>query len=276
MRHEDSGVSEDPTGAGLRGARPKDLVQSLERGIAVLTAFGADHPTMNLTEVARRCGLPRSATRRFLHTLVDLGYLTISGRQYELTPQVLELGYSYLPKLSLADVVRPHVEQLARALGASISVAVLDGADVRYVHRVNAPSALVVSIRVGSRIAAHRTGLGRVLLASLKPDRLADYLDGSGQAAGAHQLNPAGQEQLVEALDVVRKQGWSYVDQLLDVGVRAVAVPLVARDGSVVAALSASLHSASLPQRAMIAEFLPRLQECAARISLELRSGIES
>jgi IclR family pca regulon transcriptional regulator len=276
MRNEGTAASEESTGAGLRAARPKDLVQSLERGIAVMTAFDANHPTLNLTEVARRCGLPRSATRRFLHTLADLGYVTASGRQFELTPQVLELGYSYLPKLSLADVVRPHTERLARALGASVSVAVLDGADVRYVHRVNAPSALAVAIRVGSRIAAHRTGLGRVLLASLPPARLAAYLDGSGQAAGAHQLNPAGQEQLVEALDMVRKQGWSYVDQLLDVGVRAVAVPLHARDGSVVAALSASLHSAALPQRAMIAEFLPRLQECAGRISLELRSGIES
>lgn len=276
MRHEGSAVSEDPTGAGLHGVRPKDLVQSLERGIAVLTAFGADHPTMNLTEVARRCGLPRSATRRFLHTLVDLGYVTISGRQFELTPQVLELGYSYLPKLSLADVVRPHTERLARALGASISVAVLDGADVRYVHRVNAPSALVVSIRVGSRIAAHRTGLGRVLLASLPPERLAAYLDSAEHGQGPHHLEAADREDLALALDAVRKQGWSYVDQLLDVGVRAVAVPLVARDGSVVAALSASLHSAAMPQRAMIAEFLPRLQECAARISLELRSGIES
>jgi IclR family pca regulon transcriptional regulator len=268
MRHEGSAVSEDPTGAGLRGARPKDLVQSLERGIAVLTAFDANHPTMNLTEVAKRCGLPRSATRRFLHTLVDLGYVTSSGRQFELTPQVLELGYSYLPKLSLADIVRPHTERLARALGASVSVAVLDGTDVRYVHRVNAPSALAVAIRVGSRIAAHRTGLGRVLLASLPPERLA------GQ--GAHHLDPAEREQLVLALEAVREQGWSYVDQLLDVGVRAVAVPLYARDGSVVAALSASLHSAALPQRVMIADFVPRLQECAARISPELRSGIES
>ena len=276
MRSEGTAASEEPSGTGLRAARPKDLVQSLERGISVMTAFDANHPTMNLTEVARHCGLPRSATRRFLHTLVDLGYITASGRQYELTPQVLELGYSYLPKLSLTDVVRPHVERLARALGASISVAVLDGADVRYVHRVNAPSALAVAIRVGSRIAAHRTGLGRVLLASLPPERLAAYLDGSGQAAGAHHLNPAEQEVLAQALDAVRKQGWSYVDQLLDVGVRAVAVPLHARDGSVVAALSASLHSAALPQRAMIAEFVPRLQECAARISLELRSGIES
>lgn len=276
MRHEGSAVPEDPTGAGLRAARPKDLVQSLERGIAVLTAFDADRPTMNLTEVARRCGLPRSATRRFLHTLVDLGYVTSSGRQFELTPQVLELGYSYLPKLSLADVVRPHTERLARALGASVSVAVLDGADVRYVQRVNAPSALAVAIRVGSRIAAHRTGLGRVLLASLPPERLAAYLDSSERGQGAHHLDPAEREQLILALAAVREQGWSYVDQLLDVGVRAVAVPLYARDGSVVAALSASLHSATLPQRAMITDFVPRLQECAARISLELRSGIES
>ncbi len=172
--------------------------------------------------------------------------------------------------------MRPHTERLARALGASVSVAVLDGADVRYVHRVNAPSALAVSIRVGSRIAAHRTGLGRVMLASLTPDRLAAYLDSSEQGQGAHHLDPAEREQLVLALETVREQGWSYVDQLLDVGVRAVAVPLVARDGSVVAALSASLHSAAVPQRAMIADFVPRLQEGAERISLELRSGIES
>jgi IclR family pca regulon transcriptional regulator len=276
MRHEGSADSEDLPGGGLRAARPKDLVQSLERGITVLTAFDADHPTMSLTEVAKRCGLPRSATRRFLHTLADLGYVTVSGRQYELTPQVLELGYSYLPKLSLADVVRPHAERLARALGASVSVAVLDGAEVRYVHRVNAPSALAVSIRVGSRIPAHRTGLGRVLLASLTQERLAAYLDSSGSAPGAQHLDPAEQEKLVLALDATRKQGWCYVDQLLDVGVRAVAVPLYARDGSVVAALSASLHSATLPQRTMIAEFVPRLQEAAGRISLELRSGIES
>jgi IclR family pca regulon transcriptional regulator len=276
MRHDGSADSEDLSGAGVRAARPKDLVQSLERGITVLTAFDADHPTMNLTEVAKRCGLPRSATRRFLHTLADLGYVTVSGRQYELTPQVLELGYSYLPKLSLADVVRPHAERLARALGASVSVAVLDGAEVRYVHRVNAPSALAVSIRVGSRITAHRTGLGRVLLASLPAERLAAYLDSAGSAPGAQHLDHAEQQQLVLALDATRKQGWSYVDQLLDVGVRAVAVPLYARDGSVVAALSASLHSATLPQRAMIAEFVPRLQESAGRISLELRSGIEA
>ncbi|MFH5878779.1 IclR family transcriptional regulator C-terminal domain-containing protein [Arthrobacter sp. NA-172] len=276
MRHEGSAASKDTSGDRLRADRPKDLVQSLERGIAVLTAFDAGHPTMNLTEVAKRCGLPRSATRRFLHTLADLGYVTSHGRQYELTPQVLELGYSYLPKLSLADVARPHTEQLARALGASVSVAVLDGADVRYVHRVNAPSALAVSIRVGSRIAAHRTGLGQVLLASLPPEKLAVYLEDSRHASGAHHLGPAEREQLTHVLDATRKQGWGYVDQLLDVGVRAVAVPLHSRDGSVIAALSASLHSAAIPEKAMIAEFLPRLQECAARISLELRSGIES
>jgi IclR family pca regulon transcriptional regulator len=102
---------------------------------------------MNLTDVVQRCALSRSAARRFLHTLIGLGYITQHGSQYELIPQVLELGYSYLPKLSVADLVR-----------------------------INAPSALMVAIRVGSRIPAHRTGLGRILLAALPA--------GAGRASG--------------------------------------------------------------------------------------------
>jgi IclR family pca regulon transcriptional regulator len=115
-----------------------------------------------------------------------------------------------------------------------------------------------------------------VLLAALPPEKLSAYLEDSAHAHGTYQLSPAERKELTLALEAARKQGWSYVDQLLDVGVRAVAVPLHTRDGSVIAALSASLHSAAMPQRAMIAEFVPRLRECAARISLELRSGIES
>jgi IclR family pca regulon transcriptional regulator len=270
------GRPELPAGAAYGDSRPKDFIQSLERGIAVLTAFDADSPRMNLTDVARRCALPRSAARRFLHTLVDLGYITQSGRQYELTPQVLELGYSYLPKLSLADLVRPHTEALSRDLGSSISVGVLDSMDVRYVARINAPSALMVSIRVGSRIPAHRTGLGRILLAALPQQDLDDYLSDAERASGSRQLSSEDRTVLLRALDTTRKQGWCYVDQLLEVGVRAVAVPLHSRDGELVAAMSASLHDANTSARNMIDQFVPRLQERGARIGLDLRRGIES
>jgi len=265
-----------PTPNNLRAARPRDLVQSLERGLAVITAFDADHRSMNLTEIAQRCGLPRSAARRFLHTLADLGYVSASGRQFSLTPQVLELGYSHLPKVSLAEVVRPHAEELARKIGASVSVAVLDGADIRYVSRVNAPSALAVSIRVGSRVAAHDTALGRVLLAACPQEQFEDYLARSAQATNSHHLGEQDRTELVRALEAVRRQQWSYVDRLASVGVRAVAVLLHNRDGETVAALSASRHDAKLSARQMVQQFVPPLQEYASRISLELRRGIEA
>lgn len=267
-------TSAHPHDFDSRATRPKDLVQSLERGITILTAFDDEHPVMNLTDIARRCGIPRSATRRFLHTLADLGYVSVSGRHFELTPQVLELGYSYLSRLTLADIVRPHAEELARELGASISVAVLDGPDVRYICRVNAPSALAVSIRVGSRIAAEQTGLGRVLLASLTPQQLEEHWAHFSNSADAPSAKD--REDLQRALETIRKQNWSYEDQLLEVGVRAVAVPLHNRDGDVVAALSASLQEAGMPSRTMISTFVPRLVEKAAQISLELRRGIEA
>jgi IclR family pca regulon transcriptional regulator len=230
---------------------------------------------MNLTDVVQRCALSRSAARRFLHTLIGLGYITQHGSQYELTPQVLELGNSYLPKLSVADLVRPHTEALSRELGSSISVGVLDGVDVRYIARINAPSALMVAIRVGSRIPAHRTGLGRILLAALPQHELDAYLSDAGRASGPRRLSSDDRAILLRALDTTRKQGWCYVDQLLEVGVRAVAVPLHSRDGELVAAMSASLHDAKMSKRNMIEQFVPRLQERGARIGLELRGGIE-
>lgn len=141
------GRPELPAGAVHGGRRPRTLSSHSGRGIAVLTAFDADSPRMNLTDVVQRCALSRSAARRFLHTLIGLGYITQHGSQYELTPQVLELGNSYLPKLSVADLAR-----------------------------INAPSALMVAIRVGSRIPARRTGLGRILLAALPA--------GAGRASG--------------------------------------------------------------------------------------------
>jgi IclR family pca regulon transcriptional regulator len=260
----------------LRAARPKDLVQSLERGLAVITAFDSEHRSMNLTEIAQRCGLPRSAARRFLHTLADLGYVSAAGRQFSLTPQVLELGYSYLPKVSLAEVVRPHIEELARKLGASVAVAVLDGADIRYVSRVNAPSALAVSIRVGSRVAAHDTALGRVLLAACSQEQFEGYLARSAQATNSHHLGEKDRAELIRALEAVRRQQWSYVDRLASVGVRAVAVLLHNRDGEPVAALSASRHDARLSAREMVQQFVPPLQEYASRISFELRRGIDA
>ena len=110
---------------------PSDqYVQSFARGLGVIRAFDADHPRMTLSEVAERTGLTRAAARRFLHTLVGLGYVSGDGRLFQLTPRVLELGFSYLSGLSLPELAQPHLEALSHELGESTSASVLDGADI--------------------------------------------------------------------------------------------------------------------------------------------------
>ncbi|WAL49457.1 IclR family transcriptional regulator domain-containing protein [Rhodococcus pyridinivorans] len=275
MTRANSAVDAMPTSTPVRPARPKDAVQSLERAIAVLTTFDREHRHLTLTEVAERCRLPRSAARRFLHTLVELGFVEVSGRKFTLTPQVLELGYANLSRFTLADVCQPHLEALARNLGLSASVTVLDGPDIRYVSRVEVASGMSVSLKAGSRLPAHRTATGRVLLAALPEAELNRHLDFSApqdpHPAPAHDER----SRLERELDIIRRQGWAFADQVLDVGVQALAVPLRSRTGRVVGALTVSMYQTHESARTLVPRFLPPLLETAGRISLELRAGID-
>src|SRR4051812_1726113 len=155
-----------------------DFVQSLERGLAVIRAFDADHPQLTLSEVARATDLTRAAARRFLLTLVELGYVSTDGKQFSLRPRVLELGYAYLSSQSLPEIAAPHLESLVSQVHESSSVSVLDGHEVVYVARVPTKRIMTVTIAVGTRFPAYATSMGRVLLAA-KPDEALDaYLDG--------------------------------------------------------------------------------------------------
>ncbi|WP_458117347.1 IclR family transcriptional regulator domain-containing protein [Arthrobacter sp. D2-10] len=246
--------------------RPPDAIQSLERGLEVLTCFDAGHPCLRLAQIAERCQIPRSAVRRFVLTLSSLGYLAPQARGFALTPQVLGLGYSLIPKLSLADVSKPYLEELARKLGAFISIGILEGANLRYIATASSPSPMAVNIYPGTRIPAAGTAMGQVLLSLLPPDELIIAL--------RHETDDGQTEVLADTLETVRIQGWSYVDQLLEVGLRAIAVPLQNRRGEVVAALSASVHEPAVSQQTMASTFLPALRETAAALVTELRDGL--
>src|SRR5579862_4318011 len=143
-----------------------DFVQSLDRGLSVIRAFDADHPQLTLSEVAAATGLSRAAARRFLHTLVHLGYMRSSGGRFELRPKILELGYAYLSSLTLPEVAMPHLEELVEQVRESSSVSELDAGDVVYVARVPTKRIMTVTISVGTRFPAYATSMGRVLLAA--------------------------------------------------------------------------------------------------------------
>jgi IclR family transcriptional regulator, pca regulon regulatory protein len=254
----------------IPAARGPHFVQSLERGLAVIRSFDAAAPELTLSEVARAAGLTRAAARRFLLTLVDLGYVRTDGRLFALSPRVLELGYAYLSSLSLPEVAEPHLERLVSEVHESSSVSVLDGGDVVYVARVPTSRIMTVAINVGTRFPAYATSMGRVLLAGLPDDELDDYL----ARATLTRLTPrtaTSATALRAEIERVRAQGWALVDQELEVGLRAVAAPIRDRTGRVVAAVNVSAHASRTSLDTMRRDLLPPLLAAAARIEADLQ-----
>ena len=157
-------------------ARDSHFVQSFQRGLEVIRAFDGEHPTMTLSEVARATGLARAAARRFLLTLVELGYLRVEDRRFRLTPRVLELRQAYLAGLSLPELALPWMRDFVAEKRESASLAVLDGDEIVYVAHVTASRIISVSVGVGTRDPAVTTSLGRVLLAGQPDEWLEGYL----------------------------------------------------------------------------------------------------
>jgi len=246
-------------------------VQSLDRGLAVIRAFGPDRQRLTLSEVARATGLTRSAARRFLLTLVELGYVRSDGREFSLRPRVLELGYAFLAGMSVWEAAQPHVEEMVAAVQESATVGVLDGDEVVCVLRVPAKKIMVVAIAVGTRLPAYATAMGRVLLAGLESEELEGYL-GRVRFDPLTKRTVADVDRLRSLLEEIRRDGFARVDQELEDGLRTAAVPIRDAVGRVTAALAIPAHASMQTMDAMKKEIVPALRAAADEIEADLRA----
>jgi IclR family transcriptional regulator, pca regulon regulatory protein len=247
-----------------------DFVQSLERGLAVIRAFDAEHRELALSEVARSTGWTRAAARRFLLTLVKLGYVSFSQGRFSLRPRVLELGYAYLSSLSLPEVALPHMESLVAQVNESCSISVLDDTDVIYVARVPTRRIMSITLAVGTRLPAFVTSMGRVLLAGLPDEELEERLSRI-EIAPLTPRTVKDKEALRTILASVRRQGYAATDQELEEGLRSLAVPLRGASGAVTAALNLSVHASRATMAVLRRDFLPLALRTAAAIEEDLR-----
>jgi len=251
-------------------AQSSDFVQSLERGLAVIRAFDAEHRELALSDVARSTGLTRAAARRFLLTLVKLGYVNFSQGRFSLRPRVLELGYAYLSSLSLPEVAMPHMEALVAEVNESCSISVLDETDIVYVARVPTRRIMSITLAVGTRLPAFVTSMGRVLLAGLPDDELEERL----QRIEIVPLTPhtvKDKDALRATIDTVRRQGYAATDQELEEGLRSLAVPLRNASGRVTSALNLSVHASRASMAGLRRGFLPLALRTAQAIEEDLR-----
>lgn len=249
-----------------------ESVQSFERGLAVIRSFGADAPRQTLSDVGRATGLTRATARRLLHTLEAVGYVRREGSLFQLTPRVLELGYAFLASHTLADIAQPHLRTLSGEVRESSSVAVLDGASVVYVARVQANRVMTVSIGVGTRFEAYRTSLGRAMLAWREPGEVAGIWDQSDRSQPTD-ATVTDLDELHDKLAEVRQLGYAMVDQELEVGVRSVAAPIRDADGAPVAAVNVSTHTSRTTKAEVRRTVVPPLLRTAADISTAMTAN---
>ncbi|MGC9494855.1 IclR family transcriptional regulator domain-containing protein [Streptomyces sp. WG7] len=218
----------------------RDFVESLARGLTVLTAFGEDHPALTLTDVAKATGLARATARRALITHEHAGLVAATpDRTFTLTPRVLSLGFPPLSRTSLPQIAQPHLTALADRVHESASLAVLSdsGEEIQYTARASTSRVMSARISVGTRLPAHATALGRVLL----------------------------------SLPETRSQGYALVDEELEAGLRSIAVPVHDRTGRVVAAVNVAMHAARRTAAACVTDVLPLLGKTASHIEADLR-----
>lgn len=258
----------DDTDADDTGA--KHRIQSIERGFAVLLAFDADRRNPSLIEIAAVTGLSRPAVRRILLTLQHLGYVEpTTGSHWRLTPRVLTIGQHFATSSAVVAISEPHMSRLVEETQESASLSALDGNEVVYLARVPARRVLNVTAAAGTRVPAHATSMGRVLLAAAPPGFVDRYLADPGlQPLTPHTITDP--EQFREALDRARGQGWSLVSEERERGLIAVSAPIRDHTGQVIAALSSSSSTGRTSPGHIERHVVPVLTRIAKDISTEL------
>ena len=251
---------------------PSDWIEGMARGMSVLECFGTERQRLNATLTAQRTGLTRAAARRHLLTLAHLGYLESDGQFFWLSPKVLGFAGSYLSSARLPRAVQPALHQLSLTTQLSCSVAVLQNDAVIIVARgiwqgpeglaSSGSSVLAYGLHVGTRLPAHATSTGQVLLANLSAAALKAWLQ-------AHPLSrltahtATGISDFKQKLKRVAQQDYCLAVQEHELAVDALAVPLRNVQGETIAALNLVRSGAGPDAPDLATRWLPLLQKTA-------------
>ncbi|WP_433790720.1 IclR family transcriptional regulator [Actinoplanes sp. CA-252034] len=217
------------------------VVPAVIRALDILELF-LDRPEMSAREVTERLDLPRTTVHELLVTLVERAYLVpVAGQpvRYRLGLPLFQLGSAFAGRLDLVREAQSVARDVAAGCDEAVHVAVLDGADVVYLVKVDSIHPVRMVSGVGLRLPAHCTAVGKVLLAGL--DRVAlDAVLAKGPLTAMTRESITDPERLRADLDRVRAEGIAVDMGESDTAMRCVAAAVRDHSGAVVAAMSVS------------------------------------
>jgi DNA-binding IclR family transcriptional regulator len=220
-------------------------VKSAHRVIEIIELLATARTGRTFSQLLEVLGYPRSSLHALIRTLVARRWVELdeSGHRYRLAIRMWELGQSYVRAVDLAACARPFMQKITDELGETTQLAILDGRYNVYIAKVDGSQRLVLASEVGRRLEAHATGLGKVLLAGLSPEKLSNCIEGVAlERFTKHTITSS--TRLREQLKVARQQGYATDNQEYTIGVRCIAVPIYNHFDEVTAAMSVSVPTA--------------------------------
>lgn len=245
----------------------KYSVPGLERGLRLLCEFSRQDKTLSAPELARRLDIPRSTVFRLLATLERMGFVERAdgGRDYRLGMSVLRLGFEYLASLELTEIGRPLLERLRDEIGYSCNLVVRDGRSIVYVAKSVTQTAFTSHVNVGTRLPAHATVLGRVLLEDLSlPQLRALYPEEHLEVFSSN--TPKTVVELFDMVQADKERGFVLQEGFFETSISTVAAPVRDHSGNVVAALGATIPSPHI-DASQLDVIVARVRETAAELS---------
>lgn len=247
-----------------------NFMRSLARGLAVIRGFAEEQRPMSIAQLSQKTGIPRAAVRRCLYTLEQLEYVSAAnGGLFSLRPKLMTLGYAFLSSTPLTASAQPFLDRVSQEVQESCSLATLDREDILYVARSVSSRIISVNLNVGSRLPAHCTSIGYVLLAELPAPELRKYLE-RAQLRPYTEKTITSKKALREHLTRVKEAGYAIADQQMERGVISIAVPVRNVAGTAVAGINVITQATRASTRDMRARFLPPLLAAARDIGAQL------
>ncbi|WP_010515424.1 IclR family transcriptional regulator domain-containing protein [Komagataeibacter oboediens] len=240
----------------------RGLVGSLAHGLNVLMAFDKDHAQMTLSVASERTGMDRASARRYLLTLCHLGFVTQSGRLFRLTSKVMDLGYSFLSSIPLAQKAQPYLNMIRDQTGFPVALGIRDELDIVHVASANTDEFASPALTIGRRFPLAYASAGRCILAFL-PSEERDAILKRVRLAPMSEYSITTMTGLRANLKDTQKTGFALVDQEMQVGIRSLAVPVFDHNANVVASFNTFTFSSIVPEDVLIERALPAMLDVA-------------
>ncbi len=243
----------------------EEFIKSLAKGLAVIESFGPDYPEMTLSTVAKRNGLSPGSARRVLMTLVKLGYVWVKDQRFQLAARALQLGYSYLSSQPIVNLIQPRLAALSEVLNESCALSILDATDAVCIARATARRLERDYMSVGTRLPAHATSAGKVLLGALSQDAIRDLYTDMNPLPMVTPFTTTDLSVLLNQIERAKLDGWCYINQETAMGIASLAVPVkVQGETRYSLSVSAQLNFAA---PTIVERYLPHLLGTATAIS---------